>query len=167
MHALLASQRIKRIPMQQTNKLKELSISMLIGLVCLLIFAALSYNATSAYFFGQSTYGEIVEYTVARDRPSYYSASDRTPERHEILVEYAVNDQPYWILVNSHAYSAMGMLNTGDKMLVSYTKEYPEHGYVMSYVLFSVSASILAPFILLIFLVVTPQWLYHLRKSAK
>ncbi len=153
--------------MQQRNKLKELSISMLIGLVSLLVFAALSYKATSAYLFGQSTYGEIVEYTVARNRPSYYTVSDRTPERHDILVEYAVDDQPYWILVNSHAYSGMGLLNMGDKMLVAYTKEYPEHGYVMSYALFSVSASILAPFVLLIFLVVTPQWLYHLRKYSK
>jgi len=153
--------------MQQRNKLKELSVSMLIGLVCLLIFTALSYNAASAYLFGHNTYGEIVEYTVARERPSYLTASDRTPERHEILVEYSVDEQPYWILVNSHAYSAMGILNTGEKVLVSYTKEYPEHGYLMSYALFSVSASIMAPFILLIFLVVTPQWLYQLRKSDK
>jgi hypothetical protein len=153
--------------MHKRNKLKELSISMLIGVVCLLIFAALSYNAASAYLFGHHTYGEIVEYNVARERPSHYTASDRTPERHEIVVEYSVDSQPYWILVNSHAYSAMGILDTGDKMLVSYTKEYPEHGYLMSYALFSVSASLMAPFILLIFLVVTPQWFYQLRKSDK
>jgi hypothetical protein len=153
--------------MQQRNKLKELNISMLIGLVCLLIFTALSYKATSAYLFGQSTYGEVVEYTIARNRPSYYTASDRTPELHEVLVEYSVDNQPYWILANSHVYSAMELINTGDKVLVSYTNKYPEHGYIMSYALFSVAASILAPFILLIFLVVTPQWLYQRRKSAK
>jgi hypothetical protein len=146
------------------NKFRELSISMLIGLVSLLIIISLSAKAMSAYFSSHTTLGEVIEYSVKRVRPAYYSVGQFTPERHEILVEYSVNNQLYWVLVNSHVYSAIGLVEKGDKVLLSYSQEHPEHGYVLHYALFSTLVSILAPFVLLIFLAVTPQWLYQYRQ---
>lgn len=153
--------------MQQRDKLKELSISMAIGLLCLLVLVGISGNAMSAYVFGQSTYGEVIEYTVKRERPAYYSVTQRTPELHEILIEYSVNEQAYWLLVNAHVYSATGLIEVGDKMLVSYNEEHPQHAYVISYGLYSVLTSILAPVFLLILLFVSPQWVYYYRTSGK
>jgi hypothetical protein len=148
------------------NKLKELSISMVLGILCLLIFLGVSVNPLSAYIFAHSVQGEVIEYNVTRERPAFFNASDRTPERHEVLVEYKVDGKKYWILANSHAYSALGLIKTGDKMMVTYTEEHPAHGYILSYLLYSPLAAILAPFILLILLIVTPQWIYHFRKAS-
>jgi hypothetical protein len=147
------------------SKLKQLSISMGIGLLCLIIFLAVSSNAISAYLFAENTRGEVIEYSVTRERPVYYNASQHTPERHEVLVEYRVNKQPYWVVVNSHAYSALNIINIGDELLIAYQADSPQTGYVMSFALFNTFASILLPFILMIFVLVTPQWIYNYRRS--
>ena len=150
--------------MRTRNKFREPSISMVIGLVSLIIIFSLSAKAMSAYFSSHTTLGEVIEYSIERVRPAHYSVGQFTPERHEILVEYSVNNQLYWVLVNSHVYSAIGPIEKGDEVLLSYAQEHPEQGYVLSYALFSTLVSILAPFVLLIFLAVTPQWLYQYRQ---
>jgi hypothetical protein len=150
--------------MQQINKLKKLSISMFIGLVILLLLSA---KPLWAYWFAQNTYGQVIEYKIERQRPANYNVSQITPQRHEILIEYSVKNQDYWISVNSHVYSAIGLIETGDKLLLSYTEENPEHPYVLNYALFSVLASILTPLVLLILLIIFPQWFYHYREANK
>jgi len=153
--------------MQQINKLKKLSISMFIGLFGLVILLLLSAKPLWAYWFAQSTYGQVIEYNIERQRPANYNVSQITPQRHEILIEYSVKNQDYWISVNSHVYSAIGLIETGDKLLLSYTEENPEHPYVLNYALFSVLASILTPLVLLILLIISPQWFYHYREADK
>jgi hypothetical protein len=149
------------------NKLKELTVSMAIGLLCVIIFMAVSSQAISAYLFGQNAQGEVIEYSVSRERPAYFNASQYTPERHEILAQYTVNNQLYWVVVNSHVYSALGVIDVGDTLLIAYQPNSPQNAYVINFALFNTLASILVPFILIIFLLVTPQWIYHLRRTNR
>lgn len=151
----------------QASKLKQLTISMGIGVLCVIMFIAAGSKAISAYLFAENTTGEVIEYQITRERPAYYNASQHTPERHEVLLEYKVNNEPYWVVVNSHAYSALNIINIGDELLIAYHADSPQTGYVMSFALFNTFASILVPFILMIFVLVTPQWIYHYRRSKK
>lgn len=153
--------------MNYQKKLRQLNVSMciLLGMICSFLFVGR--EALPAYLFSETVSGEVVEYSVTRDRPSYMTASERTPEKHEVLVEYFYDDMKYWFWANAHVYSAAGFLTTGDTVTVAFDTEYPEFGYLMNYALFSTLASILLPFILLILIVVTPQWLFTIKKAKE
>ena len=153
--------------MKYQQKLRQLNVSMfiLLAMICCFLFAGR--EALPAYLFSETVSGEVVEYSVTRDSPSYMTASQHTPERHEVLVEYFFDDMRYWLWANGHVYSASGLLKSGDTVTVAFQSEYPEHGYLMNYALFSTLASILLPFILLILIVVTPQWLYARNKAKE
>jgi hypothetical protein len=121
-------------------------------------------DAFTAYFFSASTQGQVVEHSSKLSQTNMIGVSGRRATIDEILVEYEVDGQPFWILVNSHVYSAIGIIEQGDTLTVAYDKDYPEQGYVMSYALFTRFTSILLPFILLIFIALPPQWVYHYKK---
>ena len=72
--------------MQQINKLKKLGVSMFIGLIGFIILLLLSAKPLLAYWFSQSTYGQVIEYNIERQRPANYNVSQITPQRHEILI---------------------------------------------------------------------------------
>ncbi len=146
------------------NRLKQLSISMAICLLGLIALLAISSTAITAYWFGENTYGEVINYQVSRERPANFTVSQRTPERHQIVVQYSVNNETYQILANSHVYSALNIINTGDRLLVAADKNNPAHGYVLSYALFSPIVSVSMPWLLVMLLILTPQWIYYLRK---
>ncbi|MBF7072618.1 hypothetical protein ISG33_04295 [Glaciecola sp. MH2013] len=151
--------------MKKRNKFKEASISMLIGLFLLLVFLVAGRHALPAYLFGTSTQATVVDYTVTKSQEVMIDNTQRPPKLHEILVEYRVDGSTYWLTVNSHVYSAFGIINMGDTLTVAYDDEHPQSGYVMNYALFTTLSSVLLPFLLLIFIAVTPQWLYHYRQK--
>lgn len=146
------------------TKLKQLSIGMAIIVLGLMVLLAISSNAIAAYWFGESTYGEVINYQVSRERPANFTVSQRTPERHQIVVQYSINDEMYQVLANSHLYSAVGVINPGDRLLVAVNQNNPAHGYVLGYALFSPIVSVLTPWLFVMLLILTPQWIYYLRK---
>ncbi|MDO6568198.1 hypothetical protein Q4561_14085 [Alteromonas sp. 1_MG-2023] len=152
--------------MTYKQKVRQLTVTMYIGVVMLACIVYLGKDAFVAFLFADTVSGEVVEYSIAKERPAYLNVSQRTPERHEVLIEYFVEGVSHWIWVNSHAYSASGLLSSGDTVTIAYNKHSPEYGYVMTYALFSTLASILWPFLVLILLVVTPQWL-HVKSKVK
>ncbi|MDB2330522.1 hypothetical protein N9V74_02305 [Alteromonas sp.] len=152
--------------MTYKQKYKQLTATLCIGFALILTFAVLGKRAIPAYFFFDTVYGEVVEYTVTKERPTFMTVSDRTPQRHDILIEYVLGEQTYWIWENAHVYSRIGIIEVGSSVTIALNPQRPEYGYVMSYALFSTLASLIWPFILLIFIVVTPQWVYAKRKAA-
>ena len=68
--------------MQQINKLKKLSVSMFIGLLGFVILLLLSTKPLLAYRFSQSTYGQVIEYNIERQRPANYNVSQITPQQY-------------------------------------------------------------------------------------
>ncbi len=139
---------------------KSLSISMVIGVVCLLLALILSKNALLSYFSGHLVYGEVVDRSVIRERPNHYSASQRTPELHNLTIQYEVNNEIYWASVNGHVYSKLGIVQKGDRVLISYNPDFPHTSYVLSYTLFNPLVSALSYPIILILIFVMPRWLY-------
>lgn len=151
--------------MTYKQKYKQLTVTLCIGFALILTFAVLGKRAIPAYFFFDTVYGEVVEYTVTKERPTFMTVSDRTPQRHDILIEYVLGEQTYWIWENAHVYSSIGLIEVGSSVTIALNPRQPEYGHVMSYALFSTLASLIWPFILLIFIVVTPQWVYAKRKA--
>jgi hypothetical protein len=152
--------------MTYKQKYKQLTVTLCIGFALILTLAVLGKRAIPAYLFFNTIHGEVVEYTVTKERPTFMTVSDRTPQRHDILIEYKVENKTYWIWENAHVYSSIGLIDIGSTVTIALNPQRPEYGYVMSYALFSTLASLIWPFILLIFIVVTPQWVYAKRKAA-
>ena len=133
----------------------------------MLVVVIIGHKALGAYLFGQSVYGEVTQHNVDISRERNFDTSQRAVHLHRIQSTYLVNEKQYSITVNSHVYSATGMIKKGDKLLIAFDPNHPSKGYVISYGLFEPIVGILVPLIALIFLIVGPQWLYVYLKSKK
>lgn len=151
--------------MTAQKKFYQLSISMVIMLLMVMLWVWLGKAALHAYIFAEHTYGTVIDYRISLERPRHYNASEHTPEKHEILIEYMVNNEVNWLVVNSNVYSAVGAVTVGDRLIVSYYTDRPEKAYAISYGLFSPLASVLWPMILLCLIVLIPQWVYAWRQT--
>ncbi len=150
--------------MDHKKKLKRLNVSLAIGFLLIVISLIIGRSACYAYIFGQITYGEVVEYDVERYLPANFSAGQRPVESHEMLIEYEINAVKHWLVINPHVFSASGIVKKGDQLLLAYSSGQPSQAYVITYALFSPIVPVLIVFIILIFLVIPVQWVYHYRK---
>ena len=153
--------------MSYLQKRKQLSISLWLAFLLITVPLILNVKVLNAYLFGESVYGQVADLNVLRYQQRDVGSSPKTIEKHEILVSYTVDDKALYVVANSHMYSALDILKTGDDVLVAYDPQSASQGYVITYGLFSPMVSLSFPFGLLMLLIVLPQWLYCANKAKR
>jgi hypothetical protein len=153
--------------MTASKKLKQLTFSLLIGVGFLLTVLGTGFEAISAYLRGDLIHGRVERLDIKQYRASRPTSSNGLVERHNLVIQYVVDDEEYTTTVNSHFYTAMNIIEEGDSILLSYQKATPEKSYVLSYALYNVFSSIMWPFALLILIVIPPQWYVQYRRIKK
>lgn len=151
--------------MSYLQKRKQLTISLWLSFLLIAVPLTLNVKALNAYVFGESVYGQVADLNVLRYQQRDLGSSPKTIEKHEILVTYTVDNKTLYAVANSHIYSAMDIIKTGDDILVAYDSRSASQGYVMTYGLFSPMVSLSFPFGLFILLIVFPQWIYCSNKA--
>lgn len=149
------------------RKYRQLSISLVIGILSVVLSLLLSQNAIYTLISGRLIEGTVVEYSVTSERPTHYNVSQRTPELHTIYVEYCDGNELKTTSVNAHLYAAFGVVKFSDSLLLGLPKEKSYQPIILTYALYSPMVSVLFYLQFLILFVVFPQWLVTKYKIKK